>query len=102
MSCARYIRPACGHAYRPYAATIVRPAICVRAAQTGEFVTSSNRWNLAFEIEWTANCSIIDKLYSPYGSNSKYNNTIGNDLTKKRKEKKKKTNKHTDKWHVLI
>jgi len=26
--------------------------------------------------------------------------TIENDLTKK--EKKEKTNKHTDKWHVLI
>jgi len=26
--------------------------------------------------------------------------TIENDLTKK--EKKKKTNKHTNKWHVLI
>ena len=51
MSCARYIRPACGRAYRPYAATIVRPAIGDRAAQTGEFVTSSNRRNLAFETE---------------------------------------------------
>ena len=28
--------------------------------------------------------------------------TIENDITKKEKKEKKKTNKHTDKWHVLI
>jgi len=46
---------------------------------------------------------VFDKLYSPQmvvtANTTKY--TIQNHLTKKEK-KKKQTNKHTDKWHVLI